>query len=211
MEISVRHTFKDIIGTSCDADFDVIQIICETLPDDAKVLEVGSLFGKSAVGFAECLEEKGGIITTIDMFLGITNAGPHPEDADDAFFEWLSQIACDAEEHKKRFDKYTKGWSNIHSVQTFFDPQTYQLNEKIDLFYWSGLHDFDSTYNGIRWAYDNVKDGGYICIAAGTNHVESYRAVTTLAEERMLSVVNPTGSTISIMIKNKQGWKLKNL
>tara|TARA_B100000902_G_scaffold386563_1_gene429390 strand:- start:511 stop:1059 length:549 start_codon:yes stop_codon:yes gene_type:complete len=129
------------------------------LPEEGNLLEIGSLFGKSAVCWAETFERynKNWNIHAVDLFAGFAAGGgiwssakqrinPDPE------------FHCTAKEHLEEFKRNTSSWDNITWQRT--NHIGYIPKQKPDALFYDGDH----SYIGMKDTMKNLWDIEFIFV-----------------------------------------------
>lgn len=139
---------SDILGWMLDGDYDVIDAAVAEVSDKdfIQVLEIGTLFGKSAVAFDEALKDKPHNIITLDICLGWI--GPTEEQLEGAVITsdtrtLIERCRCDADEQFKRIQQSIEG-RNIEFRQCFWTKH-FECDKTPDIVFYDGMHSYEET------------------------------------------------------------------
>ena len=152
----------DVLGLTSEADLDKLYNLAKAVPENGIIVEVGSLFGRTAVALAEgavsstkiyCIDYFDEFIN--DHFAGQSfyNTGPQWE---------VGKIY----NRKDEFQKYTKEYANIIPLQlssrtsSIYHPYK---GEPIDLFFLDASHKNPSDIMNIMYFRTFLKPNAVIC------------------------------------------------
>lgn len=145
----------DTPGYLTDGDMSAINLLCQLLPSQGLIVEIGSFLGKSAVEWAKNLP--GHTIICIDSFNS-------PADI-------LQRLLIEADfilpegdfiDQLSMFKHYTKSYPNIRPVQTFFN-QDFDFPCQVNLVFEDSTHTLKYLNCALPFWWSRVKPGGILC------------------------------------------------
>jgi len=150
---------NEIFGYMNENELQVLEQFAFTVPKDGKIVEVGSLFGRSSVCFALSAPEV--TVYCIDTFTDsdwicninindINNVNKYPV---------FGQIY----NTKKEFLKNTKNIPNIVQIQGHSPHQIIYEDGEIDMFFLDAEHLNPNDWDNLCYWVPLVKSGGIIC------------------------------------------------
>lgn len=154
----MKKASKDINGFDMPAKMYAVA----DWPDEGILLELGTLQGKSAVGFAEAFEEYGKQweIYTVDAYDSISWKRPKNL-TKETWDTWLAtrHLGLKGSTQERVVRQNIKGWPNIHQIKDRFNEE-FSINiEPTALFY-----DADHEYEPVRLALEMYSHLKYIIV-----------------------------------------------
>lgn len=159
----IKQKANKVAGFLSDSDIDAIGEIASQLPDSGNLIELGSLFGKSATAWAEFLKSKSYTIYAVDLFMIDLMARSRPDrEIFSAQFEGMIKYLIDKDiTHLQEFKNNTSEYKNIKPIigrsEYYLDtlPQAYCIFEDSD-------HHAYSLRKLPDW-WDKILPGGILC------------------------------------------------
>jgi len=131
-----------INGHMNETELQVIETWASKVPENGVIVEVGSLYGRSAVAWAKSCDPSVKVYCV------------------DAFY--------DAKEERDFYDEFcenTKDISNIHPVVQVcpYFPYARYVEKPADIFFIDAAHKNPNDWEIIQYALKNLKSGGLLC------------------------------------------------
>jgi hypothetical protein len=171
----------DVPGYLSQGSIEVIESLCDQLPDSGVLVEVGSFLGKSAVEFAKNFDKqnKDYTILCIDSFNSpIEILRKLLQDADFVIPDGVS-------DNLSMFKHYTKNYKNIFPIVGFFN-ETFDFPGKVQMVYDDSTHAMSYMNHALPFWWEHIVDGGML---AGHNYTATVRtAVDIFAALKRLPV-----------------------
>ena len=149
----------DIPGFTSNKELDIIYEWSKTVPENGVIVEIGSLFGRTAIAFAEGAYPSAKIYC-IDFFDGTwdnlyADSTTHPI----GFWE-KGKVYNKGNE----FKKFTSEYKNIIPLTLNNDEQIYQYNlEPIDVLFIDAAHTNPNDWENISYFKKFLKKNSLIC------------------------------------------------
>lgn len=185
-------------GYLTSGDIIAINEICEMLPNDSLIVELGSFLGKSAAEWAKnlILQNKKGKIVCIDTF----NSAPET-------LEKLLKKANFPSPGKKMnqiemFEYYTKDWPNIHKIKSHFDKNFVWNDSLVNCFFEDSDHTTQTLSIGLPFWWDQLTTNGILCGHDYGLDEGVSSSVNKFAQEKNINVKQFQNSSIWMMIKD---------
>lgn len=146
----------NVLGWMGEGDLQAIESLCSMVPENGTIVEIGSLFGKSAVTMA--MTNSTAKIYCVDLFpenlmpnLSERNYGPgYPE----------SKAVYNVD---KVFDDNVKNFKNIIKVKGMSPGNIQDVDfGQIDLFFLDASHTNPNDWDNIEYFLPKIKKGGII-------------------------------------------------
>lgn len=138
--------------------WDFTDIVAE-LPDNGKLIEIGSYVGKSAVAWAEAFEKAGKDYTIhcVEVFVGIGNTG-RASVMNEELKTFLDSLMCTAEEQEQQFIENTKGWNITYEKSHFTeDFELAEMYEEYTVLWYDANHSQQAVTTAIDYWKDKVQ------------------------------------------------------
>ena len=159
----------DVPGLSTTKDIDIIYECARTVPENGIIVEIGSLFGRTAVAFSEGAHSSVKIYC-IDYFNEHTHLSP-PSQGQGATNNdfWQPNKVYNKEEE---FTKFTKDYKNIIPLKLKQNLKVYPYDkESIDLLFLDCAHKNPDDLMNILYFKKFLKPNALIC---GHDYDETY-------------------------------------
>ena len=148
---------KNIIGWMIESELIVLEKLAQTVPEHGTIVEVGSMFGRSAVCLA--MSASTSTVYCIDIFNdALLVYNNEIQDTYDNKFPVKDKLY----NLKEEFIKNTKNISNIVAIEGFSPNIDYNGGE-IDLFFLDAEHSNPSDWNNLCHFIPMIKSGGIVC------------------------------------------------
>lgn len=141
---------NDVLGFMMDGDYDAFDWVADQFLDyeHVNILEIGTLFGKSAVAIDDAFAEKNinHNIITFDIcigFLGIDGV------------ENVAECRCDSDKQYERIKQNLTGRNNIQFIREFWQPDS-DINFEPDFVFYDGLHNYEETVKILNCKSPNI-------------------------------------------------------
>lgn len=157
----------DILGWMTELELQIIEQLAKRVPNSGLIVEVGSMFGRSAVCWA--LSSPSSEVYCIDLFYEkytsrhlfsdeVCNKHKFPQS--DKEYDIYSE-----------FKKNTADLSNVHMIRGNSPMDAPKFNRDIDLFFLDAAHTNPSDWDNLRYFVPLIKAGG---ILSGHDYSESF-------------------------------------
>lgn len=152
---------KDILGWMSEYELQTLEKLAQNVPANGKILEIGSMFGRSAVCWAMSADPSV-TISCIDWFLNdMIQHHPYDDEVCSLHSFPLSGTMYDVEQ---AFINYTKEFTNI---KKFKANSPYNLGdykpELLDLLFLDAAHTNPSDWDNLIYFLPLMKKGGILC------------------------------------------------
>ena len=148
---------KNIIGWMIESELTVLEKLAQTVPEHGTIVEVGSMFGRSAVCLA--MSAPTSTVYCIDIFDDTPIV--YNNDLQD-LYDHKFPVKDKLYNLKEEFIKNTKNISNIVAIKGFSPNINYNGGE-IDLFFLDAAHSNPSDWNNLCHFIPMIKLGGIVC------------------------------------------------
>jgi predicted O-methyltransferase YrrM len=149
---------NEIMGWMLPDDLNALSHLAKMVPSGGIIVEVGSMFGKSAVSWATY--SNASKIYCVDTFLEDYNV---IHDIPDEICEELNfPISGVTHNILKIFTENTKSYSNIIPIRGYSPGNIVIPEEKIDLFFLDASHTNPNDWENIQYFLPMIKVGGII-------------------------------------------------
>lgn len=137
---------NDILGFMMDGDYTAFDWVADQFLDDehVNILEIGTLFGKSAVAIDDAFTARGisHSITTIDCCLGFEGFTDPSIDPD--ILASIAKCRCDSDTQYQRIQESLSDRDNITFVKKFWQPDV-DVGFDPDFIFYDGLHNYEES------------------------------------------------------------------
>lgn len=149
-----------ILGWMTQDELNQLASLAKTVPANGRIVEVGSLFGRSAVCWAENANPSVSI-HCIDIFY--ENMVTHAHGISDDFCEQMHYPKSGwTYNAKELFLENTKRFPNITMIQGTSPQKITYDQAPIDLFFLDGAHENPSDWENLMYFLPLIKSNGYI-------------------------------------------------
>lgn len=152
--------YKDILGWMTEYDLNVISDLALLVPEYSTIVEVGSMFGRSAVCWATHAPKTAHIYCIDNWYSFYTQDHPF---SDEICLENKFPLSGKQYDLLEEFKNNTKSFSNIKMIQGNCPSQTYWDNIPIDLFFLDASHTNPSDWEILEYFIPFIKTNGIIC------------------------------------------------
>lgn len=159
---------NSIRGFMLDGDYAAIEKICEPFLNRnyVTVFEVGTLYGKSAVAFDDCLASVAHSVTTLDVCEGWTGPPEELMDTLELGDEFRQQVYANRSTAEEQFDEVM---SNIKDRPINFRAEKfdkwYPCPSKVpNIAFYDGSHSYQETKDFLDYWYSKMSNGDVISV-----------------------------------------------
>jgi predicted O-methyltransferase YrrM len=191
----------DVPGLSTKKDIDIVYEWARTVPENGVIVEIGSLFGRTAVALAEGSYPSVKIYC-IDFFDIFTNQSPSNwcNGGTDDFWELGKVYNKEIE-----FSKFTQEYENIIPLKLDKTETCYPYNkEPIDLLFIDGAHTNPSDITNIMHFRKFLKPNALIC-----GHDYSINYPDVIKNVRTLEIMYNTTVTLYNRGNSSSMWSIR--
>jgi predicted O-methyltransferase YrrM len=191
----------DVLGWMTEIELKIIESLAKEVPPNGLIVEVGSMFGRSAICWASTASSSD--VYCIDFFY--ENFKSTHSIPDDHCIENRFPLSDKEYNIKHEFISNTKHLPNIHMIQGESPKDFPEINKEIDLFFLDAAHSNPSDWDNLCYFVPLIRSGGMIC---GHDYSIDYpdvmRNVNEISKQLKLPVVRFSDSSIwCIRIINK--------
>jgi hypothetical protein len=174
----------------------IIERIAENVPENAHIVELGSLYGRSALAWAlstppsvsiTCIDEWANKALPESLRLDLINGDIRRD-------EHLSPY--------ERFVANTREFSNIYSI---VGDSTSVMLKDCDLVFIDAAHNYDAVWAELQHWSLCVKESGLLCghdFSPAPHLLGTARAVMMFARQQKMHVFVPAGTTIWMLVRS---------
>jgi cephalosporin hydroxylase len=185
-----KYNYQDIPGYTDQADFEFLYELCELAPNEGTLLEIGTLFGRSAMFFAETMRKlnKNYQIVCLDRFhLGLySNLDNECMLGDlDLLGQFKSSQLTPVELVKSVCSQYPE--ITIIKQSLFLHIPEIVRHVKLALVFEDSEHSYESTSHCLETYYPKLADGGIYC-GDDYSWTQVKRAANEFASKHNLSI-----------------------
>jgi predicted O-methyltransferase YrrM len=157
----MNYNLPNITGWMMEIELQTISQIAQDLPDNATIVEVGSMFGRSSVVWA--LSAPTATVYCIDRYEDWDQC--FNADVDENINEGLINIPEKFKNYnsKQEFLKNTKDINNIVRIEGNSPHDIEYLGGEIDVFFLDAEHKNPSDWDNLCYFIPLIKAGGIVC------------------------------------------------
>ena len=152
--------YKDILGWMTEYDLDVISDLAKLVPENSIIVEVGSMFGRSAACWATHTPKTADIYCIDNWYSFYIQEHPFSEAT---CLENKFPLSNKQYDLLAEFKNNTKSFANIKMIQGNCPSGTPWNNIPIDLFFLDASHTNPSDWEIIEYFLPFIKTNGIIC------------------------------------------------
>lgn len=187
-----------IPGYMTEQELLIIEQLAKNVPVEGRIVELGSLFGRSAVCWAESADPSVEIIC-IDIFYEKTI--PHHNHSIEICNKLNFPLSGVEYNSKKLFEENTKQYPNIKMIRGFSPTEIVYDGKEIDFFFLDALHKNPSDWENILYFLPYIKEGGFI---GGHDYRENFPDVI-----KNVKKLEEISLTEAITYKSESIWYMK--
>jgi len=149
----------NVLGWMTESELKIIESLAKEVPPNGIIVEVGSMFGRSAICWASSAPSS--TVYCIDFFYENFKS-THAMDVDHCI---LNRFPLSGKEYniKSEFIKNIKHLSNICMIQGKSPEEFPVIDKEIDLFFLDAAHSNPSDWDNLCYFAPLVREGGIIC------------------------------------------------